>query len=80
MTVLQHQSGIVGVAKASKATKRVLQHTWRVTRRNNQSVEITAENLSVTFGDLVFSSKGVVVRVIGVDTYNDVELVSGLEC
>jgi hypothetical protein len=72
--------GVAKASKATKATKRVLQHTWRVTRRNNQSVEITAENLSVTFGDLVFSSKGVVVRVIGVDTYNDVELVSGLEC
>ena len=29
--------------------------------------------------DMVFSSKGVVVRVIGVDTYNDVELVSPSE-
>lgn len=65
--------------KATKGTKRVVQHTWRVTRRNNQSVEITADNLGVTFGDLVFSTKGVVVRVIGVDTYNDVELVSALE-
>jgi hypothetical protein len=67
------------VAKARKATSRVVQHTWKVTRRNNQSVEITADNLSVTYGDLVFSTKGVIVRVIGVDTYNDVELVSTLE-
>ena len=72
----------VGVAKATKATKaskRVVQHTWKVTRRNNQSIDITADSLSVVYGDLVFSTKGVVVRVIGVDTYNDVELVSPLE-
>jgi hypothetical protein len=70
---------VAKATKATKGTKRVVQHTWRVTRRNNQSVEITADNLGVTFGDLVFSTKGVVVRVIGVDTYNDVELVSALE-
>jgi hypothetical protein len=69
----------VGVAKATKAVKRVVQHTWKVTRRNNDSVEITAESLSVTYGDLVFSTKGVVVRVIGVEAYNDVELVSALD-
>jgi hypothetical protein len=67
------------VAKATKAVKRVVQHTWKVTRRNNDSVEITAESLSVTYGDLVFSTKGVVVRVIGVEAYNDVELVSALD-
>jgi hypothetical protein len=49
-----------------------------VTRRNNQVVDITAENLTVVYGDLVFSTKDVVVRVIGVDTYSDVELVSAL--
>ncbi len=67
------------MAKPRKTTRRVVQHTWKVTRRNNQTLEITADNLSVAFGDLVFSTKGVVVRVIGVDTYNDVELVSALE-
>jgi hypothetical protein len=67
------------VAKAAKKTTRVLQHTWKVTRRNNESVEITADNLTVTYGDLVFSTNGVIVRVIGIDTYNDVELVSALE-
>ena len=67
------------VAKARKATTRTVQHTWKVTRRNNQLIEITADDLSVVYGDLVFSTKGVVVRVIGVDTYNDVELVSALE-
>jgi hypothetical protein len=66
------------VAKATKATKRVVRHTWKVTRRNNQSVDITADSLAVVYGDLVFSTNGVVVRVIGVDTYNDVELVSAL--
>lgn len=65
--------------KATKTTKRVVQHTWKVTRRSNQVIEITADSLTVVFGDLVFSTKGVVVRVIGVDTYNDVELVSPLE-
>ncbi len=67
------------MAKATKATKRVVRHTWKVTRRNNQSVDITADSLAVVYGDLVFSTKGVVVRVIGVDTYNDVELVSPLD-
>jgi hypothetical protein len=65
--------------KATKATKRMVQHTWKVTRRDGQSVEITADNLTVTYGDLVFSTKGVVVRVIGVDSYSDVELMSALE-
>lgn len=65
--------------KATKTTKRVVQHTWKVTRRSNQVIEITADSLTVVFGDLVFSTKDVVVRVIGVDTYNDVELVSPLE-
>jgi hypothetical protein len=69
----------VRVAKATKATKRVVQHTWKVTRRNSQSVDITADSLTVVYGDLVFSTKGVVVRVIGVDSYSDVELVSVLE-
>lgn len=65
--------------KATKTTKRVVQHTWKVTRRNNQVIDITADSLTVVYGDLVFSTKGIVVRVIGVDTYNDVELVSSLE-
>lgn len=64
--------------KTAKATKRVVQHTWKVTRRSGQSLDITADSLSVTYGDLVFATKGVVIRVIGVDSYSDVELVSGL--
>lgn len=67
------------MAKATKATKRVAQHTWKVTRRNGQSIDITAENLAVVYGDLVFSNKGVVVRVVGADRYDDVELLSSLE-
>ena len=64
--------------KAPKALTRVVQHTWKVTRRNNQTMDVTAESLSVVYGELVFSTKGVVVRIVGVDTYNDVELVSPL--
>jgi hypothetical protein len=70
---------VAKATKATRATKRVVQHTWKVTRRNGQSVDITADSLAVVYGDLVFSTKGVVVRVVGVDTYNDVELVSPLE-
>lgn len=66
-------------AKTTKTTKRAVQHTWKITRRTGQQIEITAEELNVVYGDLVFSTKGVVVRVIGVDTYNDVELMSALE-
>lgn len=80
--IWQHNTGAAGVAKTTKTTKAVKQavrHTWRVVRRSGHPVEITAESLAVSYGDLVFSTKGVVVRVIGVDTYNDVELVSALE-
>jgi hypothetical protein len=70
---------VAKATKATKTTKRVVQHTWKVTRRNNQVIEITADSLTVVYGDLVFSTRGIVVRVIGVDTYNDVELVSPLE-
>jgi hypothetical protein len=70
---------VAKATKATKTTKRVVQHTWKVTRRNNQSVDITADSLTVVYGDLVFLTNGVVVRVIGVDSYSDVELVSVLE-
>jgi hypothetical protein len=42
-------------------------------------MDVTADSLAVAYGDLVFSTNGVVVRVVGIDTYNDVELVSPLE-
>jgi len=64
---------VAKATKATKTTKRVVQHTWKVTRRNNQVIEITADSLTVVYGDLVFSTSGIVVRVIGVDTYNDGE-------
>lgn len=51
------------------------QHTWRVTRRNNESVSVTAGKLSVLNGDLVFSTGDLTARVIPADTYNDVELI-----
>jgi hypothetical protein len=62
------------VAKARKP-KGKSQHSWRVTRRNNQFVTITADGLSVVDGDLVFVKDNVPVRVISADTYTDVELV-----
>jgi hypothetical protein len=65
-------------ARTARAPKRMAQHTWKVTRRNDQ-VEITADDLTVVYGDLVFSTRGVVVRVIGVDAFSDVELISLLE-
>ena len=66
------------MAKARKAKRGSTEHTWKVVRTNNNSVNITAESLTVVDGDLVFSTKGVPVRVIGADTYTDVELVSAL--
>lgn len=65
--------------RAARASKGVVQHTWKVTKRNNELVDITADDLAVVYGDLVFSTRGVVVRVIGVDAYSDVQLVSPLE-
>ena len=70
---------VTKAAKTARATKQAVQHTWRVMRRTNETIDIAADSLSVVYGDLVFSTKGVVVRVIGADTYNDVELVSPLE-
>lgn len=58
------------MAKAKKPTRGKAVHTWKVTRRNNQSVDITAETLGVVDGDLVFSMNGVTSRVISADTYN----------
>jgi hypothetical protein len=67
------------VAKAKKPKRGSVQHTWKVVRTNNNSVNVSAEGLTVVDGDLVFSTKGVPVRVIGADTYTDVELMSALE-
>lgn len=64
------------VAKATKPKRGAVQHTWKVTRRNNQSINVSAGNLSVVDGELVFSTNDIAVRVIAADTYTDVELVT----
>ncbi len=61
-------------AKAAKSGKAQTQHTWKVVRMNNQSVDVMADNLVVVDGDLVFSTDGVTVRIIAANTYTDVEL------
>jgi hypothetical protein len=68
-----------GVVKAQKPKARVTaknEHTWRVSRTNSQSVDIRADALSIMDGDLVFTKKGVPVRIIAADTYTDVELMA----
>lgn len=62
------------MAKAKKPARGKSFYTWKVTRRNNQSVDITAESLGVVDGDWVFLVNGVTSRVISADTYTDVEL------
>jgi hypothetical protein len=68
-----------GVVKAQKPKARVTaknEHTWRVSRTNSQSVDIRADALGIMDGDLVFTKKGVPVRIIAADTYTDVELIA----
>lgn len=67
------------MAKTRKVKRGPVQHTWTVTRRNNQSVTVSAETLSVVDGELVFSTDGVVVKIIAADTYNEVDLVAPVE-
>jgi hypothetical protein len=62
------------VAKAKKPKGGTAQHTWKVVRMNNQSVDVTADDLAVADGDLVFSADGVIIRIIAANTYTDVEL------
>jgi hypothetical protein len=62
------------VAKAKRSTSGQVQHTWKVVRINNQAVDISADEVAVVDGDLVFSTGGVIVRVIAANTYTDVEL------
>jgi hypothetical protein len=64
------------VTKARKPKRGAVQHTWKVTRRDNQSVNVSADNLSVVDGELVFSTNDIAVRVIAADTYTDVELIT----
>lgn len=75
------------MAKATKAqggkmgdkTGGKIQHTWKVTRTNNQSLDVAADELLVVDGDLVFSADGVTVRVVAANTYTDVELLAPAE-
>ena len=64
------------MAKARKVKRGPVQHTWTVIRRNNQSVTVSADTLSVVDGELVFSTDDVVVKIIAADTYNEVDLVA----
>jgi hypothetical protein len=63
------------VAKARTAKRGPVQHTWTVTRRNNQSITVSAETLSVVDGELVFSTDGLVVKIVAADTYSEVDLI-----
>lgn len=67
------------MAKASKPKRREIHHTWKVTRRNNQTVDIAADSLGVVDGELVFTTNDVPVRIIAADTYTDVELLGSAE-
>jgi hypothetical protein len=62
------------MAKTRKPKPRVVQYTWKVTRRNNTVVEVTADSLGVVDGELVFTTNGIVARIIAADSYTDVEL------
>jgi hypothetical protein len=64
------------VAKAKKPMGGKVQHTWKVMRMNNQAIDVTADDLAVADGDLVFSADGVIVRIVAANTYTDVELLS----
>jgi hypothetical protein len=64
-------------SKAIKTKLRVAhpKHTWKVTRRDGQSVSVNADDLSVVDGELVFATNKVPVRIVAADTYTDVEIV-----
>lgn len=67
------------MAKARKPQRQGIQHTWKVTRRNNQTVNIEADSLGVVDGELVFRTNDVPVRIIAADTYTDVELMGAAQ-
>ncbi len=67
------------MALAKKPKRREAQHTWKVTRRNNQTVDIAADSLGVVDGELVFTTNDVPVRIIAADTYTDVELMGAAQ-
>jgi hypothetical protein len=66
------------MAKARKTKRRATQHkhTWKVTRRNVESLSVSADDLGVVDGELVFMTNRVPVRIIAADTYTDVEIVA----
>ena len=67
------------MAKTRKTKRGTVRHTWTVTRRNNESMTVSADTLSVVEGELVFSTSGVVVKIVATDTYNEVDLVAPAE-
>jgi hypothetical protein len=73
MSAARQQKRGTSVVKARKP-KGKTEHAWRVTRRGNEEVTVTAEGLTVMDGELVFSTNGVPVRIIAADTYTDVEI------
>jgi hypothetical protein len=75
-SITDRGTGVVKAQKPKARTKAKNEHTWRVSRTNNQWVDIRADALSIMDGDLVFTQKGVPVRIIAADTYTDVELIA----
>jgi len=67
------------MAKVRKTKRRAAQHTWKVTRRNGDSISVSADSLGVVDGELVFSANNVISRIIAADTYTDVELTGAAE-
>jgi hypothetical protein len=78
MSAARQRKRGTSVVKARKPKGKTEQtkteHAWRVTRRGNEEVTVTAEGLTVMDGELVFSTNGVPVRIIAADTYTDVEI------
>jgi hypothetical protein len=64
------------MAKTRKTKRRAAQHTWKVTRRNGDSLTVSADGLSVVDGELVFTTNNVAIRIIAADTYTDVEIIA----
>lgn len=65
-----------GKTEYAKSEEAKTEHAWRVIRRSNETVTVTAEGLTVIDGELVFTTNGVPVRIIAADTYTDVELLA----
>ena len=67
------------MVNARKTKRRAAQHTWKVTRRNGDSISVSADSLGVVDGELVFTANNVPVRIIAADTYTDMEIVFAAE-